>query len=159
MCSWSFPTHCTGVENSREEGQGLTVSDYTHLWGLEEKVETNFATACSVLVAYTLWKETENKYFFISTDRWKLKELPKFNSNSGCFWEGIQNFTFERENIGGNHILHFAAVSAKTWLCPGGQFLSRKDLMMARIQAYNKDIWYRPLINTWNSYSLVDIIK
>lgn len=104
MCSWSFPTHCTGVENPREEGQGLTVSDYTHLWGLEGKVETNFATACSVLVAYTLWKETENKYFFINTDRWRLKELPKSNSNSGCFWEGIQNFTFERERILGQII-------------------------------------------------------
>jgi len=39
----------------------------------------------------------------------------------------------EGENIRGNNILHFAAVSGKRWLCPEEQFLNRKDLMMARM--------------------------
>ena len=54
-----------------------TVGDYAQLRGLEEKVQTNFITALTFLVAYSIVKETKCKYFLMNTDRGRLKELPK----------------------------------------------------------------------------------
>lgn len=77
----------------------MTLGDCAQFTGLKKKVQTNFATALTVLVAYNIVKETKRKYFLMKTDRGRLKELPKSDCKNRCFHEGVKKIIFEGENI------------------------------------------------------------